>query len=253
MQNSLLKVYLLQQFDEALRVAPLIDAEANSEHLHKLRVIVRRLRSLMSLFLRDSYIFTSVLKRLIDQTNELRELDALLSSLEATKYPQLRKKFSSYRDRRFKKIWTPAFRSSVLEKLTLLKEELDAFLSEKEDRKWLKITVKIYLRESFEMLEKLTPKDSHKKMHKMRIRFKILRYALEFMHESGIKNYAQMIVKCKKIQDHFGMIQDSANQLDLLKHFCEKNRCRECEALIKERKESLKRFKKGLEKGSYDS
>jgi len=32
------------------------------------------------------------------------------------------------------------------------------------------------------------------------------------------------------------MIQDAANQLELLKHFCKKHPCKECETLMKERK-----------------
>ncbi|MGB5964767.1 MAG: CHAD domain-containing protein [Sulfurimonadaceae bacterium] len=83
-------------------------------------------------------------------------------------------------------------------------------------------------------------------MHKIRIRCKQARYSLEFIEASDLKSVAKEIKNCKKILNHFGAIQDAANQLDLLKHFCKTYATYECLTLHKGRKHAFKSLKNRL-------
>jgi len=91
--------------------------------------------------------------------------------------------------------------------------------------------------------EALTPDTTSEQLHKLRINFKISRYALEFIQESGIAQVEKKIKRCKKIQDELGAVQDAKNQLKLLKWFCKKSRLDECGKLLNKRKREYKNLK----------
>ncbi|WP_304544479.1 CHAD domain-containing protein [Sulfurimonas microaerophilic] len=245
MQSNPLKAYLLDQFDQAIEKIPLISEKSDIEHLHKLRIILRRLRSLIKLYLVEPSTFNHTLKSLIEPTNQLRELDVFLSSLDPFEYPSLTKSIQAYRKKYFKKVWTKLFITQFEYKLSLLKEEL-VKLPLSYDSKWLLTTTQLHKKNTFFAFEHLEEQPSTKKMHKLRIEFKVLRYALEFIHQLKIKDFSKTIKECKLVQKHLGMVQDYANQLEWLQHFCEKEPSKECRKLIKERTEILEALKKNI-------
>ncbi|QOP40563.1 CHAD domain-containing protein [Sulfurimonas marina] len=245
MQKNSLKAYLIEQFDQAIEKLPLISEKSDIEHLHKLRVTLRRLRSLVKLYLIEPSTFNHTLKSFIEPTNQLRELDVFLSSLDPLEYPTLTKDIQTYRSECFTKVWNEAFRTKFLKNLSLLKEKL-LKLPLSYDSSWLLTTTQLHKQNTFIAFEHLEEQPSTKKMHKLRIEFKVLRYALEFIHQSKIKDYSKTIKECKLIQKHLGMVQDYANQLEWLQHFCEKKPSKECQKLIKERTEILEALKRNI-------
>ncbi|MEJ2468829.1 MAG: CHAD domain-containing protein, partial [Campylobacterales bacterium] len=79
------------------------------------------------------------------------------------------------------------------------------------------------------------------------LRYKQVRYVLEFLDSSGLVDETKKLKKVKKLQEHFGAIQDAVNQLDWLKDFCTTHPSDECRDLYKRRKKALKRLKKTFE------
>jgi CHAD domain-containing protein len=92
--------------------------------------------------------------------------------------------------------------------------------------------------------KKLTKKSDEKKIHEVRLRYKQVRYVLEFLDSSGLVDKTKKLKKVKKLQEHFGAIQDAVNQLDWLGDFCKKHPSDECRDLYKARKKALKHLKK---------
>ncbi|MCJ7766471.1 MAG: CHAD domain-containing protein, partial [Thiovulaceae bacterium] len=123
--------------------------------------------------------------------------------------------------------------------------ELDTLQYVLSDKAVVEIGLKPY-KEAIALKKELSRKSSANKIHKVRIRCKLARYTLEFIEESGLHEVGKKIKKCKKILNHFGEIQDTANQLALLKDFCKIHSSIECKALYKERKKAFKKLKESL-------
>ena len=245
MEPQPLKDYLAGQLRIALQRAMLIAADADIEHLHKFRVAIRRTRSLIKLYQADAYLYTSVLKEIVQQTNTLRELDVFLVELDETAYPRLSKAINAYRKEQFGSIWTEETADRIHNKLILLLRDLDSVQLPCNARQ-LQAMAEHHYANTLQHFETVTRKSSHDELHALRIQFKISRYALEFIHDCGIKALGPTIEACKSYQDHFGQIQDAANQLAWLEHFCKTRKTKECKPLIRERKARLKALKKGL-------
>jgi CHAD domain-containing protein len=242
METSPLTKYLLFQIYSAKQLAGEISKEGDPENLHKFRVAIRRSRSLLKLYIPRSYAIGEVLKSLFKTTNELRELDVFLLSVKQEKYPALHKELQKHRNRRYEKIWTPSYQKKCISVLEKLHDDLYG-INEHLAPGELGKKAMAQFRNSVDLYLALAPDTADEELHQLRIDFKISRYALEFIQESGIKEVQEEIVKCKKTQDELGAVQDAMNQLELLKSFCKKFDSKECEKLLKKRKKKYKRLK----------
>lgn len=245
MKTTSLRQYLVFQLATAIQNTSEISGDADIEFLHKFRVAIRRSRSLLKLFHPDAYAFNAVLKEIVQTTNELRELDVFLASLDQITYPTLFNEIEKYRQKRFKAIWSEPFIQTTVKKLYQLHDEIQ-MLDLPYRKKELIASTEKYYSESLETFHDLRKDTSNEALHELRIKFKISRYALEFLNSCNLRDKHKKIKECKQIQDHLGEIQDAANQLDWLKHFCDEHPCKECNKLIKERKQYLKLLKKHM-------
>lgn len=242
MNTSPLIKYLSCQLYSAITQAQLIEIKGDIEHLHGFRVAIRRSRSLLKLYRPDAYAIISVLKEIVQKTNGLRELDVFLLTLDSAKYPKLTENLKGLRDERFEIIWSESFTDETISSLNRLYDELHNMPIDLSDESLVTKAEKFYTK-SLRSFKELVKDESADKLHELRIRFKISRYALEFLNESGLYDEKKKIKECKQIQDHFGDIQDMSNQLQLLKYFCDENPIKECKKLIKERKRYLRSLK----------
>jgi CHAD domain-containing protein len=242
METSPLTKYLLFQIYSAKQLAGNITKSGDPENLHKFRVAIRRSRSLLKLYIPRSYAIGEILKSLFKATNELRELDVFLLSIKPEKYPKLYTKLQKYRNQRFDKIWTPSYQKKCTSVLEKLHDDLCG-IDEHLDPDELEQKAMAQFRKSLNAYLALSPDTKAEELHQLRIDFKISRYALEFIHESGIKEVKEEIAKCKEIQDGLGAVQDAKNQLELLKSFCKKFDSKECEKLLKKRRKKYRRLK----------
>lgn len=242
MHSEPLKMYLIEQLTAAKKQVRSISPDADSEYLHRFRVALRRFRSVLDAYTENMYAPDAIVKSLVKVTNSLRETDVFLASINAAKYPRLRKAVAKYRLKQFKRIWNEA-----------LVERIDATLhSLIQDFSVLNLTVskKNLLSKGTDLYE--TAKAEHRQLtvhsdesliHETRLSYKQARYVLEFLHSSGLLDAQKRINRVKKTLDHFGAIQDAVNQLEWLHHFCEKHPSKECSALYEERKKMLKSLK----------
>lgn len=245
MTTSPLIKYLIYQLYSSILFSRKITRKSDIENLHGFRVAIRRSRSLLKLFMPDAYAIAAVLKEIVQKTNELRELDVFLTTVDSQKYPQLTKEIKTFRDNRFETIWSETFKNEIIIALHKLYDELLEMDIDLQKDTLVKTAEEFYA-ESLRFFHDLPSNESDEKLHDLRIRFKISRYALEFLNESGLYNERNKIKECKRIQNHFGNIQDTVNQLQWLKHFCEQHPSKECSKLTKERRHNLKTLKQYL-------
>lgn len=245
MEISPLHTYLLAQLKRAEGLLQQIHSDRDYENLHQYRVCMRRIRSLLLVYFKESDRPEDILKPLLKSTNILRETDVFVMGVDAMQYPLLTKELKKYRKEIYLQHWSEDTLQVHLKALNRLLEDLptrqqkvpDAFLSN--------IALEQY-EEVLVLTKGLSDISSAKKIHKVRIRCKQARYVLEFIEESGLRSVGKEIKKCKNIQKHFGDIQDAANQLKFLKHFCKIYGSDECHSLYKERKAALKSLKSRL-------
>jgi CHAD domain-containing protein len=243
MEQHYLRTYLLYHLHIAIDNVLLVGVDADTEHLHKLRTSLRRIRSLIALFAPDYYAFSDSLKLLFKQTNTLRELDVFLAGLDAARYPGLAKKITTYREKCFATLWKKKRARHFDATLRFLYGEIANLQIHEDAQVFIALTHRYYA-DTFKALEQLEKTHTNKKMHTLRIAFKNLRYALEFLHDQGLENHTEHIRRCKVVQDHLGLIQDASNQLDWLETYCDRHPSKECKALIAERISARKKLKK---------
>ena len=243
MKMAPLTRYLTYQIYHALQLLAKITQESDTEHLHQFRVAIRRSRSLLRLYLPEYYALHEVLRSIVRQTNILRELDVFTASVDPHDYPKLVKMLQAYRSEQFESVLTEQFRKQTRSTLTKLYDDLT------------ELNPALPVEELIDAAEKhfdgclagyntLTKKSSEEELHELRIRFKISRYALEFLDQSALHSEQEKIKSCKKIQDHLGAVQDASNQFHFLKSFCRSHLIHECRRLLKARKSQLKQLKK---------
>ncbi|MBU1642269.1 CHAD domain-containing protein [bacterium] len=245
MKSILLPAYLLNRLQNAESLLPKIHCSSDPENLHHYRVSLRRARSLMKVYLKESRDFEEALKSLLKSTNELREMDVLVLGIDSVRYPLLLSDLAQYRNDLYQKQWNGEIVHSHQNTLHRLIAELDTLQYVLSDEALVEIGLNQY-EKAIASKKELNRKSSAKKIHKVRIRCKLARYTLEFIDDSGLQEVGKQIKKCKKILNHFGKIQDTANQLALLKDFCKSHSSSECEALYKERKKAFKKLKESL-------
>ena len=239
MKTVVLIKYLIYQLYSARLKLSGVSAASDPEKLHQFRVALRRSRSLLQLYLPNSYAIHDVIKTMFKPTNVLRELDVLLLSLEKNDYPKLYKQLQSYRDRQYKLITTEIYierNTNILDKLI---DELLTINTVHTDKTLIQKALKYY-RKTDAAYKALSPNTPPKKLHELRIKFKTARYELELLKENGLSRNDKKIDYAEQKQDELGAIQDAHSQLVLLKTFCKTCKLDECRHLYKTRKKEYK-------------
>lgn len=242
MKTSPLIKYLSFQLYTAILLMPRISKKSDPELLHKFRVAIRKTRSLIKLYMPEEYAFSDLLKHIVQETNELRELDVFLLENELSHYPLLQEEIKKYRKTLFEKQFTKKRVKATGKTLDVLYEDIVKTESSLEAERLISKAEASYKHcmQNYRAIDKET---TEKQLHQLRIDFKVARYALEFLTESGLKNKKKKINTCKKTQERLGRVQDSANQIVWVKHFCKEHPLKECKRftnLLKSRLVSLK-------------
>ena len=241
MQTSQIIRYLIRQLDTAIGLNDAISFKGDPENLHQFRVALRRIRSLLTLYFPDAYAFDEIIKTIFKNTNELRELDVLLMSIDPNKYEKLYSALHKHRKERFKKRLPAKVRAAQKEVLHNLHTDFIFFYVDDPEMPLERIALDNYSK-AMERYKKRSKKSSEALLHQLRIDFKIARYALEFLHEEGYLDSTKVIRKCKKILEKLGSIQDSTNQLQFLEKICKRLELHECKTLLKARKKAHKKL-----------
>jgi CHAD domain-containing protein len=98
------------------------------------------------------------------------------------------------------------------------------------------------LKNYFTLVQSASPKE----LHKLRIGFKISRYAFDFLYDSGLKDSYEKIEESKELQDNLGKLHDLYNQIKLLTTLQKQKPSHALKTLIMERKRLLKTSKRPL-------
>jgi len=243
MKVSPLIKYLCFELYTASLLAPLIYKKNDPDILHRFRVALRQSRSLIILYMPEQYAFSDTLKSILQQSNQLRELDVFLQEEELLGYPNLHYEIKQYRKTVLKKQATQKNIKHICSALNLMYEELLASKMEL-DRQHLVAKAQASYTLNIKHYRAINKKTTQDQLHHIRIGFKVTRYALEFLTQTGMKNEGKKIQKCKEKQDHLGKVQDIANQILWAKHFCKQHQLKECKMLIKSFKQRLQYLKK---------
>lgn len=243
MEASPLTRYLLFQLYAAKMAIPHITKKSNPENLHKFRVAIRRIRSLLSLYLPDFYALSDILKSIVRQTNEIRELDVFINELDATQYPRVYSKLQRYREGMFNGQLSKKSLFNMAVKIDRLYYDLLNIRTDLRNDDLCLNATKHYMH-CIKLYSSLKGDEPEGVLHKLRIEFKIARYAFDFLTKSAIKNERSRSLECEDIQEHLGALQDAANQIEWLTKFCEAYPSGECKHLLKCKKEKLRELKK---------
>ena len=245
MKGNPLKTYLIRQLSLAKKQLFAIDPEGNIESLHRFRVALRRFRSVLDAYTDHMYALDAVAKSMLNATNPLRETDVFLSSIDAEHFPNLYRSVEKFKTKQYSKIWKPKTRSRFDLALEALIRDLSSVKLDVSDKRLLKRADALH-KKAKEKHGKLTEHSEETQIHHVRIAYKQVRYVLEFLQEAELLEAKKEIKKVKKILEHFGAVQDAANQLDWLHRFCAEHPSDECESLYKTREETLEQLKKDV-------
>jgi CHAD domain-containing protein len=224
----------------------------NDEALHQFRVHIRKSRTVLKAF---EYLFPKKsfhkvykhLSKIADSTNKVRDLDVFLVRKKVPK--RLRKK--AYNILRFerKKLAFFLCRDRTLRDL----EHYKTFLEEAKKAPSIKVEpCKKRVVSYFQRIERyygdyLVDKEK-KKLHKVRITLKKIRYYLEAFNDSLCKsNYNFVMLESKYLQELLGQLNDVTNQQLLISRYIEQEKCEE-DRLLQELLEKLQRKEVKLEK-----
>jgi len=243
MKTNPLNQYLLYQLYHARVLVHSLKYDGKEEELHEFRVALRRIRSLIKLFLDDSVPFTKSLKTMMNATNTMRELDVLLNSISSAQFPKLFKQLSKHRQKIVQTLFTPAF---VHQTLLLLDESSDYFFQNDSYfiSEILMQTILTHYQHCLDSYESLEKNTKPKTLHHLRIQFKDARYGFEFLEIADIHEAKEIIEHCKTVQNSLGGIQDAVNQIKLLKKMRREYHTSEVKELLKQRKDSLEKLQK---------
>ena len=234
--------YLTYHLYHARQLLERVSARGDRENLHQFRVSIRRCRALLRLYLPECYALDAVLRSLVQPTNLLRELDVFTASVDSAAYPKLAKLLERHRREQFAALLDESFLTHAATALGLLYDDLTD-LNPAFETEILIDTAERYYGACIAEFEHPDHALSETELHELRIRFKISRYGLEFLHQSGLHVEKAKIRRSKEIQEHLGAIQDAANQLEFLRTFCDAHPLKECRQLLKERRHLLKKLK----------
>ncbi|GEM_PF-2738123 len=221
--SSVLDGYLNMVLFYAKRV---VEEPDDMENLHKFRVYIRRIRSIIKEF--KEYFdplwakeCDTVLKGFFKRTNEARDIDVFLYN-----YPSYVKRLPPSMKPAVEPIYDILYekRESVYAELMGFLKGGDfisslnslygpRFVKDDKFKKAFRAAVRRRLKAIRRFLKNLSIDSDAELYHKLRIQFKRLRYIME------LKNDRKKIERLKRIQDLLGMHQDLEVQRENLKHF----------------------------------
>ncbi|MDD5716319.1 MAG: CHAD domain-containing protein [Sulfuricurvum sp.] len=235
--NTLTK-YLTYQLYHAIQIVGTMGEATTPENVHDFRVALRRVRSLVKLYLKKTLPFPDKLKKMLRQSNSLRELDVLIESISVSKAPLTHRYVSTLRDELMETLITPGLKTKSL---TLMHRYYDALcdadpnISKKE---MVRTVMELYTH-SMALYHGLNEFSTQNERHSLRIQFKNIRYGLEFLHASGLLDHHELLTQCKMIQTDLGDIQDLYNQISWLEKLETELPASECAPLLSKRREKL--------------
>lgn len=250
MYNLLFVNYLIFNLLNALKNANLVHKNSDIENLHKFRVYTRKVISLLKLFMPKN-ILQKELKKVLKFTNELRDLDILVLSIDEKKFPKLKQEIEAYRIQEFNKLWTKEALDEISSTILSVSDALHNLPGIDSYLRMIKQADRFFT-DTMHAFKKLSSThDSDEEFHKVRIRFKIARYAFEFFKSAHIADLNDKIEACKKAQNSFGHVQDIYSQLQWFKKYGKTNPSDECSKIIKKLDKKLKRERKNVALSSH--
>ncbi|HEY9189878.1 MAG TPA: CHAD domain-containing protein [Sulfurovum sp.] len=203
------------------------------EDLHKFRVNIRKSRAFLKefafLFPEEQYTyFSENLKEFATQTNQKRDLDVIEERLEALEieHGKLQEEIDRQRDQEQQHIremlQSKAFEDFFHTYQNTLKKEKPLTAENNQDT--IDTTARKVIqkrhRKIVKKIEALEKEPDSRKLHKIRISLKKLRYMLEeFQHIFGEEKSEKMINKGKKLQTLLGDYNDTVNQATLIHNY----------------------------------
>jgi CHAD domain-containing protein len=242
MEPNKLTQYLLYQLYHARVLLHALRHNRKEEQIHEFRVALRRIRSLVKLFLSGDISFPKILKNAMQETNSIRELDVLIGSLKRSKYPKLFKHLTKLR----KQSVTALFSSQYPDKTLLVIEEYSSLLTQNDPDFISEIIIQKVLTQYQHCLDSYLTLESDadsKTLHHLRIEFKDARYGFDFLEISDLHQCSEVIAHCKELQNSLGAIQDTVNQIDLLKKIYQEFPSSEVKELLQKQKKDLQKLK----------
>jgi len=245
---STLSAYLANQLGIAISCLKQFDIKSDPEILHQFRVHLRRVISLLKLY-HPHAAERKRLKKILQKTNLIRDLDVLTESLGDESYMDLQARVAKYRNKKFRKKIADDFTEKHLPIIKGIQKHFARLgrysrkPSRFEKRKLLSIALRHY-RRHIRLYNLLSHNASDATFHNLRIALKTTRYALNFLHENNLAPIAKKVEHTKSIQKKLGDIQDLSRQLELLKKICHKSRERGCKRAIEKRRSAIKIQKK---------
>jgi len=245
MENTLLKSYLIEQLETARQQLPLIGPDAEIEALHRFRVALRRFRSVLAAYTKHLHAPDAIAKSMLKVTNPLRETDVFLASIPPDIYPNLHQALTRYREKQYKKQWMPETPGRFSQTIDILVADINVRKLDPGKKRLIGTGEALY-EKAKKARQTLRDDSKEKHIHDTRLHYKQARYVLEFLHEAGLIDAKRKIKNAKKHLEHFGAIQDAANQLEWLHRFCEKHPSDECHTLYETRETALNDLKKAF-------
>ncbi|WP_373032211.1 CHAD domain-containing protein [Sulfurovum sp.] len=209
----------------------------DTEDLHQFRINIRKSRTFLKEFdflfpKKHHNYFYKNLEKFATQTNQKRDLDVIKERLlqldeEHNKIQKDIKKQRGHEEQHIHEMLkSKTFEDFFLAYQKALKK--DTLLTSENNQDTIEYTAKEVIKElHFKIVKKIDALEKdfdNKKLHKIRISFKKLRYLLEeFQHIFGEEKIEEMIQKGKKLQTLLGDFNDTVNQTKLLHNYFESN------------------------------
>ena len=203
--------------------------EYQVEYLHKYRVHLRKIHAYNEIFFQDIYqikanSLSKLLKKVIKPSSLLRDLDLFIIEIDSfdvsfeTK-ERLREIFQQQREILLNEIKSDAYKKNLYELSEIFSID-PLFQSDFDEKKSYEILVTMS-ENLFGAFILLTKETALKDLHKLRIKFKKFRYALELYEEQFYDKSRQMstMLDLKELQDLFGIMQDNEVRKTLLESF----------------------------------
>ena len=209
----------------------------DTEDLHQFRVNIRKSRAFLKefefLFPKEHHnYFNENLDSFATQTNQKRDLDVIKERLLQLdeEHDNIQENIKQQRENEEQHIHemlqSKRFEDFFLSYQNALKK--DTLLTSNNNQDTIEHTAKQVITELHlkivKKIDALEKDFDDKKLHKIRISFKKLRYLLEeFQHIFGEEKIEKMIEKGKKLQTLLGDFNDTVNQTKLLHNYLESN------------------------------
>jgi CHAD domain-containing protein len=209
----------------------------DEEDLHQFRVNIRKSRAFLKefefLFPKEQYnYFNENLDTFATQTNQKRDLDVIkerllqLDEAHDSIQEDIKQQREDEQQHVHKMLKSKTFEDFFLAYQNALKQ--DILLTAENNQDTIEHTAKQVIKKLHlkivKKIDALEKDFDDKKLHKIRISFKKLRYLLEeFQHIFGEEKIEKMIEKGKKLQTLLGDFNDTVNQTKLLHNYFESN------------------------------